>query len=172
MPAVYDPEFLDQIEALEPAPFDDGVWRHMFNEYNPTRPNTRGARWNPPDVAAIYTSLDRPTAIAEADYAIAIQPIRPRVSRQVYEVRVTLDAVVDLSDRSTLAALGVGEEELTSSSHTSCQAIGGATHWLGRDGLLVPSARAPGTNLVVFADRMNIDAAFEILSREDLPFDN
>lgn len=141
----------------------------MFNEYNPTRPNTRGARWNPPDVAAIYTSLDRETAIAEGDHAMAIQPIRPRVSRQLYKVRVTLDSVVDLSDRKALVPLGVSEEELTSSDHSSCQAIGGAAYWLGRDGLLVPSARAPGTNLVVFADRMNVDAAIEILSREDLP---
>ena len=38
--------------------------------------NTRGARWNPPGLAAIYTSEERDTAIAEGQHAIDMQPLR------------------------------------------------------------------------------------------------
>ncbi len=166
---VYDPELLDQLEALGTTTFDDVVWRHMFNEYDPARSNTRGARWNPPGVAAIYASLERETAIAEAEHAIASQPLRPRFSRQLYRVRVTLEAVADLTGAGILTDLGVDIQELTSPEHGPCRTIGGAAHWLGCDGMLVPSARSPhGTNLVVFTDRMNVDAALEVTSREDL----
>jgi len=165
---VFDPELLDLLEALDETTFDGVVWRHMFNDYNPTRSNTRGARWNPPDIAAIYTSLSRDIAIAEADYALASQPLRPRATRQLYKVRVTLAAVVDMTDRTLLTTAGVGDEQLASPNHVPCQTVGGAAHWLGYDGLLVPSARAPGNNLVVFTDRMDVDAVFDILAREDL----
>jgi RES domain-containing protein len=48
----------------------------------------------------------------------------------------------------------------------TCRAIGGAAHWLESEGILVPSARADGNNLVLFPDRSDPDAAFEILDRE------
>ncbi|HUP17553.1 MAG TPA: RES family NAD+ phosphorylase [Acidimicrobiia bacterium] len=141
----------------------------MFNGLDPARANTRGARWNPPGVAAIYTSLDRDTAIAEADYAIARQPFRPHVTRQLYQIRLALLTVVDLSDAALLGDVGVFAEELASPNHAACQSVGGACHWLGADGILVPSARTNiGTNLVVYADRMDIDAPFAAVDREDL----
>ena len=165
---VYDPALLDAIEGLGAGPFDAIVWRHMFNDYDPARANTRGARWNPAGVAAIYASLERQTALAEADYAISSQPIRPRASRSVYQIRVRLERVVDLTDRAMLVPLGVGASELEDVEQGPCRAIGGAAHWLDRDGLLVPSARSDGTNLVLFPDRSNVDAPFEVQDREQL----
>jgi RES domain-containing protein len=165
---VYDPALLDAIEGLGAGEFDAVVWRHMFKAYDPARANTRGARWNPAGVAAVYASLERDTAVAEAEYAISSQPVRPRASRSLYRIRIGLERVVDLSDRSTLASLGVGASELEDMDQNPCRAIGGAAHWLDRDGLLVPSARADGTNLVVFPDRSNVDAPFEVLNREEL----
>jgi hypothetical protein len=49
-----------------------------------------------------------------------------------------------------------------------CQAIGGGAAWLHRDGLLVPSARASGWNLVAFVDQMDPDAAMTVVDRTDL----
>jgi RES domain-containing protein len=46
----------------------------MFGDYPPDAENILGARWNPPGVAAIYTSLTREGALAEAEHQIAIQP--------------------------------------------------------------------------------------------------
>jgi len=169
MLVVYDPSLLDRIEALGHRPFEGIAWRHMFNDLDPARANTRGARWNPPGIAAIYTSLDRDTAIAEADFVIASQPYRPHVTRQLYQIRLALSAVVDLSERAVLGDFGVTPALLASPDHSPCQNVGGACHWLGADGILVPSARLQaGTNLVVYVDRMDIDAPFAAVDREDL----
>ena len=165
---VYDPSLLDRIESLDERPFDGVVWRHMFAGLDVARANTRGARWNPRGVAAIYTSLDRGTALAEGDYVVASQPVPPRTTRQLYEVHVTLVRIVELTDRRLLRELGVTEVDLESRDHAVCRTVGGACHWLGLDGILVSSARASGTNLVVFADRMDVDAALEVRSREEV----
>lgn len=167
---VYEPVLLDQLEAVGGLAFDGIVWRHMFSNLVPARTNTRGARWNPPGVSTIYTSLERETALAEAEYAIASQPIRTRASRQLYQVHVTLSNVIHLTDRALLARVGIDETELGAVDHSACQTVGGAAYWLGYDGLLVPSARlSTGVNLVLYADRTDVDSAFEIVHREDLP---
>lgn len=167
---VYDPALLDQIESLGHQTFEGVVWRHMFNELDPARANTRGARWNPTGVAAIYASLERLTAIAEADFAIASQPIRPRATRQLYQIQVELVAVVDLSGKGVLGKFHVTEADLASPDHGPCRNLGGACSWLQADGIKVPSSRrAGGTNLVVFVERMDVDASFSVVQREDLP---
>jgi RES domain. len=50
------------------------------------------ARWNPAGVAAIYASLTREGALAEAEHQIAIQPIRPRARRSLYPLSPRLAA--------------------------------------------------------------------------------
>jgi RES domain-containing protein len=88
--AIHDPELLDAIEHLGSEALEDvTVWRHMFNDNPPELSNTRGARWNPAGIAAIYTSEARETAIAEGQHAIDMQPLRPKARRFVYELRVS-----------------------------------------------------------------------------------
>jgi RES domain-containing protein len=88
--AIHDPELLDAIERLGAEILDSvTVWRHMFNDHPPELSNTRGARWNPAGLAAIYTSEDRATAIAEGQHAMDSQPLRPNARRFVYELRVS-----------------------------------------------------------------------------------
>jgi RES domain-containing protein len=81
----------------------------MFAGHSPERENTSGARWNPPGVSAIYASLSVEGALAEAEHQIAMQPVRPRARRTLYELRVTLHSVLNLSERTLLAALGIGQ---------------------------------------------------------------
>lgn len=114
----------------------------MFGEYPPEAENTRGARWNPPGVAAIYASLAREGALEEAEHQIAVQPVRPRARRTLYTIEITLTQVFDLTDTDLLHELGVGEAELAADDMVMCRDLGGAAHWIGRDGLLVPSARS------------------------------
>lgn len=163
---VHDPALLDRLEGLAARPWQGTVWRHMFADYSPDRPNTSGARWNPRGVAAIYTSLERETAIAEGDHAIAMQPLRPRAQRIVYEILIRVDAVVDISDPELLRGIGVDENDLAAVPSRACQAVGGAAAWLGLDGLLVPSARSVGANLVIFVNAQDPDAEFEVVSHQ------
>ncbi len=98
---------------------------------------------------ALYTSLDRSTAVAEGDYLIEIQPLPLRAKRTVHRLNIELKSVLDLSDRAVLASLGVDEQALAGDDHGRCQAVGGAAAFLHCDGIIVPSARDPGHNLVI-----------------------
>jgi len=140
----------------------------MWGDYPPDRENTHGARWNPRDVPAIYTSCDRDGVLAEAEHQIAMQPVRPRARRTVYEVRITLAATLDLTDPDLLAELGIGNDELGAPDMHACQQVGGAAEWLEVDGIFVPSARSSSTNLVVFPSNSRPDAEFEVVSQEEI----
>jgi RES domain-containing protein len=141
----------------------------MFADNSPFLINTRGARWNPPEVGTIYTSLERDGAIAEADHRISLESFRPRAKRTVFELGVELANVLDLSSRDLLATFGVGEAELSSLNFAPCQLIGGAAAWVGHDGLLVPSARHPGSNLVIFPAAQDPNLEFEMIRAEEIP---
>jgi RES domain-containing protein len=163
---IYDRELLAKLDQLGANPWRGEVFRHMFGDYPPERENQRGARWNPPETPAIYTSVTRDVALAEAEFHISLQPIRPRARRTIFRIAVVLASVVDLSDRSRLIPLGISEDDLTFLDHGACQYVGGAIAWLGNDGLLVPSARADGVNLVVFPNGQKSDYEFRVIASE------
>jgi RES domain-containing protein len=165
---VYPPELLDRLQAIAPGPWAGTAYRHMFASYRPDIENTRGARWNPPNTAAIYASLTRDGALAEANHAIALQPLRPSAKRTLYEIEIVLSNILDLSDRALLAEIGIGAAELDDPTMEACREVGGAVAWLEHDGLLVPSARSDATNLVIFAGNQQPDSSFEVLNAEEI----
>jgi RES domain-containing protein len=165
---IYPPELLDRMQAAPVAPYEGTAFRHMFADFSPFLINTRGARWNPPEVGAIYASVDRGGAIAEAEYRISLEPFRPRAKRTVFELRVELASVLDLSSHELLSTLDIGRDELAAFDFAPCQLVGGAVAWLGHDGLLVPSARHAGLNLVVFPAAQDPELSFEIIGSEVL----
>ena len=154
---------LAEFEANE---WSGEVWRHTFANNPPERRNVRGARWNPPDLEALYVSLDRATAIAEADHLIAAQPLRPRATRTVHRLRISLGAVVDLTDPARLSSLGVDGSALASDDFVACQAVGAAAAFLRLDGIIVPSARSPGHNIVILFTGSESFAEVEVLDSE------
>ncbi|HET7475201.1 MAG TPA: RES family NAD+ phosphorylase [Dermatophilaceae bacterium] len=168
---IHDPQLLDAIEALGSEILDNvTVWRHMFNDHPPELSNTGGARWNPPGLAAIYTSQKRDTAIAEGQHAIDSQPLRPKARRYVYELRVSARKALRVTD-ANLPTLGLSVEDLTSSDFTACQLVGAHAAFLEYDALIVPSARADGSNVVIFLNELASDALFERVSHEQLAYD-
>jgi len=166
--ATYAPEFLDVVENLDTKDWQGRAWRHMFNNYTPDRVNTNGARWNPPGVGAIYTSFDRATALAEGQHAVDVQPRRTPARRVLYEIRVPGADLIDLTVPGAMHAVGVDfETDVQGDNWSACQLVGGAAAWLGRGGLIVPSARAPGKNLVILVGAAaGPDNDLTILSRE------
>lgn len=147
--ATFDPTFLDAIEALPTRAWQGRAWRHMFNDYAPERINTGGARWNPPGIGAIYAALERETALAEGQHMIDAQPRRIFRQRVLYELDVEITEVVDLTGPAALAAAGLTMNDVGDDDFSACQRVGGAVSFLGRGGLLVPSARRAGDNLVI-----------------------
>lgn len=165
---IYSPRVLDRLEAVEPAPWEGVAVRHMLAGHSPEKENTRGARWNPPGTAAIYLSTTRNGALAEAEYHLALQMPRPRARRTMYEVNITLDSVLDLTDGTLLAELGISSADLEDPTMDACREVGGAAAWLEHDGILVPSARSSAVNLVVYPTNRETTAVFEVVSEEDL----
>lgn len=163
---VHSPALLDQLQAASIGAWSGRAFRHMFADYPPEAENVRGARWNPPGTPAIYTSLTREGVIAEAEYQLSLQPVRPRVGRTVYEIEVKLENVVDLSDAIALKAAHVDDEDLGADNMRACQETGAAAAWLQRDGLLIPSARSQATNLVIYATNTSESHIFTVLSSE------
>lgn len=162
---IYEPALLDQLEEFGGQEWEGVAYRHMFGSYPPARMNTLGARWNPREVAAIYASLERETALAEAEYRISLEPFRPKARRTLYRISVRLNSVVDLREPARLALVGLTDAELVADDFTACQKVGGATQLLGNDGLLVPSARANGANLVIFPSN---DYELEVVGSEEI----
>ena len=166
--AIHDPNLLDAIESLGAETLDDVVvWRHMFNDNPPELSNTRGARWNPPGLAAIYTSADRDTAIAEGQHAIDSQPLRPKARRYVYELRVSASNALRITE-AEFPALGLDPDDLESADFTSCQRIAAHAAFLDYDALIVPSARANGSNIVIFVNELPAEATFERIDVEQI----
>jgi len=165
---IYRPELLDILQAAAVSSWDGTVYRHMFASLPPTRANTGGARWNEPNSAAIYTSCERETALAEAEYYISLQPLRPRARRTLFTIHVSLSNFLDLTAARLLAQLGITDDILAGIDQGPCRTIGSAVNWLGHAGLLVPSARRRGgTNLVIYQQDLSGDC-FEITAEEEI----
>jgi RES domain-containing protein len=165
----FDRDLLQALARLSPSRWHGTVFRHMFANYPPERENTLGARWNPPEVPAIYTSLSRDGVLAEAEYQMGMEPLRPRVRRTLYQIEVTLSSVLDISPPKVLSTLGLSLSDVAAIDHGKCQMIGGAAEYLEHDGLLVPSARASNaTNLVIYPNRQTEDYRFQVTSQEVL----
>jgi RES domain-containing protein len=163
---IYQPEMLDVLQSAPASEWSGTVYRHMFGAHSPSRFNTEGARWNAPGLAAIYTSCERETALAEADYYISLQPLRPRAKRTLFTIHVSLKNVIDLTATDLLPRLGITDDALSGVDHIPCRTVGGAVNWLGHHGVLVPSARrVGGTNLVIFQQDFTT-SAFEITDEE------
>jgi hypothetical protein len=83
----------------------------------------------------------------------------------MYRLRVALERTIQLG-LGDLGFLGVTEELLGAMDLIPCQRVGGAVAALGFDGLLAPSARHPGTNLVIFPANRSSGYWFEIVEEQ------
>jgi RES domain-containing protein len=166
---IFERQTIEALERLQTSPWEGTVFRHMLAEFEPDRENVKGARWNPPECPAIYTSLERKTCIAEADYHLGLQPVPITVKRSVYRIKVVLQNVLNMSQWTILKQLGVTREDFAGTEFETQQEIGGAAEWLKHDGILVPSARASGANLVIFPRQQTPEYyQFLVLDREVL----
>lgn len=166
---IFDQSVLDPLEAVARESWEGDVWRVVFGSRSPLLANTTGARWNPPDTAALYTSLERDTLLAELDHLRSIQtPLTRRSAYRLHRIHVRVDRLLDLRDRSLLASMGIGADDLVGDDHAACQEVGGAAAWLGCDGILVPSARAKGDNLVIFVNQQEPDAALDVIDSREI----
>jgi RES domain-containing protein len=143
---------------------------------------TYGGRWNPRGLEAVYASLSLQTAVREAyqnflSFGFPASSIRPRI---LAGAKVSLEKVLDLTDRGIRRRLGFSVKELieedwqaiqNAGEESWTQAIGRGAWKNGFEGLLVPSSRdrPAGINLVAFPGDLRPGSSIEILGEEDLP---
>jgi len=147
---LYSGELLDAVSVLSSLTWEGSVFRHTFGSVPPNRENQLGARWNPAEVPAIYCSLQPETALAEVEFHISLQPFKPTAQRRLHRIQVRVPSLIDLTDWQTLERLGVVQSTYATLEPSACKEIGGAVAFLGHGGILVPSARAQGVNLVIY----------------------
>jgi hypothetical protein len=93
---------------------------------------------------------------------------RPTKPVMLHTLRVAAHRTLRLV-RANLAVLGVPESSYSGVSMPRTQEIGAAVEFLGCDGLIAPCARWDCDNLILFPDRMGIDATLEVV--ESSPID-
>lgn len=158
-----DADLLDTLESLEPTGLEASVWRITRGEWDPCRCARGGGRWDDTTFDVLYTSTLADGARAEMYFHLRKgQPVVPsKPVYRLYELTVAVDNLLDLTDGSLLASLGVDVRRFGAiaygghpAEYLVSQAIGEAANFLGHDGVLVPNARWPAaTNLVLFCDQ-------------------
>lgn len=160
MPPIYSPDLLDALEELVEQ-WEGYAWRRVIEGLDPTQPNTRGARWNPDGVEALYFSLTAEGAEAEMAKVIERQPRPVRRPLKTFRFRLEMAQVADITD-DALADVGFPTDALTGERWKLPAHVGGAAAWLEMAGLLVPSARHADANLVVFVNNLQPSDVLEI----------
>ena len=79
---------------------------------------------------------------------------------------IKLSSVLDITDPDTLARVGLQLQSLADADWSQCQSVGGATEWLGHDGLLIPSARSNGKNLVIYPNKHDLIKELKVVGTE------
>jgi RES domain len=163
---IHDPDLLDQLDALPKETFDGEVFRGTRQSLDPLASSYSGGRWMRADGAGVlYTSLAREGALAEISFhwgQLTPQPTKPVM---LHTLRVLAHRTLKLV-RADLATLGVSESAYGDVNMPRTQAIGAAVEFLGCDGLIAPCARWPCDNLILFPDRMGMDATLEVTSSD------
>ncbi len=153
---VHDRAILDALDAIDPTPFEGRVWRVTPKDREALRGSGTHGRWSPNgEFEVLYTSLERAGALTEIGHRLSLEPVWPsRLQHEIHRIEVRTERTLHIAELDTLQPLGVDVAKYQSFDYHVTQAITAAAHFLAFDGLLVPSARFPCTNLVLFLDRV------------------
>ena len=142
------------------------MWRSVREGRDPLVCRRSGGRWDDGTFDVLYTSETRDAAIAERRFHLYRgQPIPPsRVRYELYELAVSLAAVMRFPDLEALASVGMDTASYGRLSYAErereyprSQDVAEACAFLGADGVVVPSAREPSANnLIVFCEQETV----------------
>jgi hypothetical protein len=153
---VHDRGILDALEAIDPEPFIGEVWRVTRKGRDPLRGSAANGRWSPSggEFEVLYTSLEREGALAEIGYRLSLEPVWPSlIEHEIHLIEVATERTLRFASLETLAKLGVPITRYQTFEYQATQAIAAAAYFLEFDSLIVPSARLPCANLVLFTER-------------------
>ena len=154
---LHDRAILDALESIAPASFEADVWRVTRKGRDVLRGSAVGGRWGPSgEFEVLNTSLESEGALAEVGFRLSLEPVWPsRMEHELHKISLRMERTLHLPDRERLGSMGVDIARYESFDYRATQAIAAAARFLEFDSLLVPSARHPGQNLIVFLDRVS-----------------
>lgn len=162
---------LDNVDALSRHTFVGSVWRITREGRDPLQGGSSNSRWCNGDFDVLYTCLERDGAIAEIYSLLAAQPVFPsKLQSYVHRLEIAAEQALILADNQALERLGVEVARYREREYGQTQALADAAHFLGFDGLIVPSARWPCQNAVLFTDRI-APSAITLVESETEPVD-
>ena len=154
---------LARLERCAKGPFVGVVHRVVWSDGSPVQ-GSRSARgrWNSPQggFEVLNTSLEGDGARAEFEAFWSLFEQRPDRPASSWRLRVRLKRVVEL-DFEDLEGLGVTRSDYSGRDYALTGAISDVISRLGCDGLIVPSARCDGRNLVVYLQNLDEDCGVE-----------
>ena len=154
-----DLPLLDAIDALPREPVELRVWRAVREGRDPTLGSPSQSRWCDGQFDVLYTALERDGAVAEINALLMLQPVIPsKMKWQCHELKVRLEKTLRIGELPALQKLSVDISAYQESRYERTQMIAEAAHFLGFDGLIVPSARWACHNLVAFTERLAPDS--------------
>lgn len=162
---------VDAIDCLDPIPYVGDLYRHVAAGRHPLSgagARSLGGRWNPPQsFATLYLADRKATVEAEFQRMARRQGLSPSsfLPRRLYRLEVELQAVVDLTGAQAFPE-ALADVDFGSDNLAATQAIGEAAQYLGREGILAPSAAGDGNVLAVFIDRLMPDSRVDDIDFE------
>lgn len=178
--ALADQPFAKEVVASAPERrFHGSVWRTHGREITATDWTLslqssgryhRGLDLFPAAVAfpALYTSLAPEIAIWELVRRSAVRNLAFLRNNVLSELLVDLSRALDLT---YLSGAGMKPADLTSPDFPRCQEIAAVAVRHGIEGLLVPSAALPGSNLVILPANLRDTTSLRLLNSTALPLD-
>jgi RES domain-containing protein len=165
---------VDAIEAESPTNFSGIVWRVVTDGFDVLRPARAGGRWDDGSFDVLYTSSERDGALAESWFhASKGLPVIPsRISKRLYKIEAEIGRVLDLSDALKLQTFGVNvgaygrlHYAQRTDEYPTLQQIAEAAHFYEYQAIIVPNARWPASNVVVFTEHTS-RSALKVLDDE------
>lgn len=151
-----DLDLLDRLDELPRVGVQETAWRVVRSERDPLQCGPSFGRWDLGRFDVLYTALESGGALAETHFHLSRQPVFPSTLRfTLHRIEVTTRSTLKFADLRALEPLGVDGDKYSGLLPERTQELGDAAAFLGFDGLIAPSARWHGLNLVVFCDRLN-----------------
>lgn len=159
---------------LPRVPLQAKVFRSLSREHVAEGLSTRGSfefggRYNPSrEFGVLYTSRSQQTSKAEKLKALG--PGVRRESLVMAEIEIRLSEVIDLTREDSLKVLGLEKEAMTQpEEYEVTQTIGRWAKASGIEALIVPSAVAANSNVVVFLDNLKPGSSVKVLAVTEFP---
>ena len=166
---LHERELLDALERLPAEPFSATAWRATWAGRDPRGGSAAGGRWSPTgDFEVLHTSLEADGAIAETYFHLSRAPVFSSAHLKLHRLHVEARLTLLFRDVKALAPFGVDAATLKNITYERTQALGAAAHFLEFDGLIVPSARWPCLNLILFLDRLDVGTALRVEQTLDI----